>query len=179
LSRELQLTQGKVAIVDECDFERVSQFKWCAGYDKKWDRWYAARSLRLEKGKWSTERLHRFIMGLEYGDPTQVDHIAPGSESGLNNQKSNLRLASSAENQCNRGKTRNNTSTWKGVSFYKNKGKWGAQIRVGGKLLYGGTFLTAQEAAKRYDALARLHHGAYAVLNFPDVGDLVAAQHTH
>lgn len=41
--KEIQLTQGKVALIDDADFDRVMQFKWCA-YKAKGHIWYAMRS---------------------------------------------------------------------------------------------------------------------------------------
>lgn len=46
--------------------------------------------------------------------------------------------------------------------------KFSAQVRWKGTLHYLGTFATAIDAARAYDAKARELHGALAILNFPD-----------
>jgi len=90
--------------------------------------------------------MHREILGLEYGDKRQCDHREPTQT--LNNQRSNLRISTRAENNRNRGKHRNNTSGFKGVSYYKAGGTWQAQITVDYKKIHLGTRSTPQEALR-------------------------------
>ena len=69
-TREIQLTNGMVAIVDEADFEGLTQYRWNAL--KGWNTWYAQRSLKLPDGRWSSLSMHRQILGAECG-PTKTE----------------------------------------------------------------------------------------------------------
>ena len=81
---------------------------------------------------------------------------------GHHNWIENLRPASESQNTFNSSK-RTNLSGFKGVSL--QKGKFVAVIRVKGKKLHLGTFVTAEDAAKRYDQAAIAHAGAFAATN--------------
>jgi hypothetical protein len=94
-----------------------------------------------------------------------VDHK---DGNGLNNQRSNLRLATHAQNSSNR--RGHSKYGFKGVSE-NHRGiasPYKAAIRIGGSLIHLGCFKTTEEAARAYDAAARKAHGSYAFLNFPD-----------
>ena len=158
MTRQIPLTQGKVARVSDHRFEWLNRWKWCARFQR--GIWYAVRN----EGKFpfrKTILMHRAIMGVT-DRKIQVDHR---DGDGLNNQDDNLRVATNAENSRNRGKQKNNTSGFKGVSPYGKKHR--AYIRVDGKTIYLGSFSTAEEAARAYDAVAKKYHGPFASLNFP------------
>jgi hypothetical protein len=159
--KEIQLTQGKVALIDDKDYEKVSQFKWHAA--KYSGHWYAYTNITLPDGRYTLQAMHRLIMGLHYGDPSYVDH--KNRKQTLDNRRNNLRIATNAENQRNRGKQRNNTSGYKGVVWYKLSCKWRTQIEHHGKKLHGGDFDCPVAAAAMYNWMARLLHGEFAVLN--------------
>ena len=95
--------------------------------------------------------------------PEEIDHI---DRNPSNNAWLNLRPANTAENKRNRGIPRNNTSGYKGV-FWDQK-KWRSAIKVDYQRKYLGSFDTAEEAARAYDAAARLYHGQFAYLNFQE-----------
>lgn len=89
--KQISLTQGKVALVDDEDYERVSKMKWHASFHGKegHEKWYACTTSRDYKNHSSKIRMHRLIMGLEPGDKRVVHHK---DDDGLNNQKSNLEI---------------------------------------------------------------------------------------
>jgi hypothetical protein len=154
--KEVQLTQGFVAIVDDEDFDLVSQHKWQVTRQRG-SLLYARTSMKIE-GKTKSVGMHRLIMGL----PVNF-HIDHRNGNGLDNRRGNLRLATIAQNQANQLKGRGKSS-FKGVSYEHSK--WRARITVSQKRLHLGCFDTEEEAAKAYDAAATKIWGDFACLNF-------------
>ncbi len=156
---EIELTQGYKTIVDDEDAD-LAELKWCLRMLK---RPYAARSKNLGYTT-LTIPMHRVILsrmlGRELAKGEYVDH-ADGD--GLNNQRSNLRLATISQNNRNKGNSRNNTSGYKGVVW--RGGKWNAQIRFNHKCLHLGCFDIIEDAARAYNEAALKYHGEFAYLN--------------
>lgn len=162
--KEINLKKGKVALVDDEDFEMLKIFKWW------FDGCYAATMVRGRK-----YRLHRFLVARVKG--LEVDHI---DRNKLNNQKSNLRLVTRQQNAANTGLRKNNTHGYKGVrQMSGSKTRWQAQIGVGGRCIVLGAFASKEEAARAYDAGAKLYFGDSAALNFPMEGVTNGANITH
>ena len=161
--RRIPLTQGRYAIVDPDDYQRLNEHKWHA---KKFrNTYYVARSKRIGTKKWIPVQMHREIINPP--DHLYVDHI---NRNGLDNRKANLRLATCAQNVINRAiiKRENSPSKYKGVTWHKHAKKWHAQICYAGKHKTVGYFKDELEAAKAYDKAAKEYHGEFAVLNVPD-----------
>lgn len=89
----------------------------------------------------------------------EIDHI---DRNDSNNRIENLRLATASENQRNRGAQRNNTTGLKGVSFDRQTKRYSAKIAVNGRRVWLGRFHSKQDAARAYQAAARLYHGEFA-----------------
>jgi hypothetical protein len=155
------LTQGKYALIDEADFDLVSQHKWQAKPHRR--TVYAAAGL-YENGRHRVIRMHRLI--LQAGDGQSVDHI---NGDGLDNRRANLRFATPSQNQHNRRGSAKASSSYKGVFWHKGSRKWLAQITVNWKAIYLGLYADEMEAALAYDCAARELHGEFARLNFPDL----------
>lgn len=160
MSKEIFLSQNQVAVVDDADFEWLNQWKWHAQKRHDNQTYYAARWICFPGGKCHI-RMHRLILGIN-NLAIEIDHI---DGDGLNNTRNNLRLATRQQNVYNRHKNRNNTSEYKGVSQRKSNGRWRSYINVDGKRIYLGSFLTAVEAAQKYNEAAHKFHGIYAKLN--------------
>ena len=156
--KEIQLTQGKVALVDDADYEWLNQWKWYA--KKERGTFYAVRGIN-KGGDRRSIRMHRLILGLtdpkDFGDHKDMD--------GLNNQRNNLRKCSHAQNQRNRNGHRNSASKFKGVTFRTKDNMWYAQIKYNKKLTHLGGFKTEIEAAQKYNEAATKYHGEFARLN--------------
>jgi hypothetical protein len=151
--KTIPLSQGKVALVDDEDFEYLNQWKWsakCSGYS-----FYAQRMFRIN-GIRKMIMMHRFILGVEKN--RDIDHI---DHDGLNNQKRNLRLVTHSQNMANSRKGEGFTSKYKGVSFDKMNGKW--VVDIAGKRV--GRFADEEEAARAYNEAAKKLYGDFAFLN--------------
>ena len=107
---KIPLTQNQVALIDDEDFELVSQYTWYAGWDSHTKSYYACTKIKKETGGHTLLQMHRLIMNAQKGE--QVDHI---NHNTLDNRKSELRICNASENQHNQGKYSNNTSGYKGV----------------------------------------------------------------
>ena len=155
--KEIPLTKGRVALVDDEDFEYLNQFNW---YTYLNPRGYAYANRQKDRhGTTSTTvAMHNVITNAPKG--LKVDHI---DFNGLNNQKSNLRIATHEENQRHQRKFRTNTSEFKGVKW--DKGKWRAAITIRGHEIYLGRFVNVVDAAKCYDAEVVKQFGEFAVTN--------------
>ena len=178
MAKEIQLTKGYVAIVDDDDYEWLSKYRWCASVDKREDQgnYTSARTTiykYFEGYKWRRSvKMHRLIMDAKRGEI--VDHI---NGDPLDNRRSNLRLCTAAENARNHKKQEliNKspcTSEYKGVTLstkktpYGDYQYWRAQITVDGVNHYLGQFKTEEDAATAYDVAAEEHHGEFARTNF-------------
>lgn len=160
LPRGIPLTKGKVAIVDEADYDFLVTSHWRAmsGYGT-----YYALSWRDGR----EHLMHRLILNAESN--LYVDHR---DGNGLNNQRANLRAATNSQNLQNSKLRKDNTSGFKGVSAQtlrgKKTGRWSARIKFNGRLTSLGMFSDAVEAAIAYDNKARELFGEFARLNFPE-----------
>ena len=164
MSKQISLTQGQFAVVDDIDFEYLSRFKWRT-WKSSSSKLYAIGWIK-KNGQWINAKMHRFILG-ETNPKIQIDHK---DGNGLNNQRYNLRKCTNQQNQHNRSKYKRNTSGFKGVSAPgTSHPKWSAHIRFNGKLIHLGYFNSAKEAAVVYDAAARKYHRSFASINFPRV----------
>ena len=163
---EVKLGHSKyAALVDDPDWELVRGWCWNAQvqrYKGKVVRVSAQRSC-IRKGKQSVMLMHRWILGIDGVKGVQVDHI---NGNGLDNRRSNLRIASQSENLRNRKMASHNRSGFKGVYFAKQawavSKPWRAQIKVNGRKLSLGYFLTPEEAYEAYKEAAIQHHGQFA-----------------
>jgi len=156
---KILLSKGFIASLDEEDLCKIDKYRW--HLHKSSNTNYAAAGSITPEGKKVTLMLHRLIMNAP--DNLDVDHI---DGNGLNNTKTNLRLATRSQNNMNRvGKSK--TSPYKGVCWDKSKQRYMAQIAINNSNKYIGRFTTAIEAALAYDKKAIELHGEFAKLNFP------------
>jgi len=155
--KEIPLTQGYVAIIDDEDFENVSRLKWHAS-----PRYYTVYAVHRKARKSKPIYLHRFIM--DCPPEKYVDHI---DDNGLNCTRINLRICEPAQNRQNARKIiRLCTSKFIGVSWSKQKMKWRSRIRMNDHEFHCGHFDSEEEAARAYDKKAGELFGEFARFNF-------------
>lgn len=146
---------GKNLLVSDEDYNWVSKYLWSVNKNG-----YAVRSVKTSDGKWSKLYAHREILNAPTG--LFVDHI-DGNK--LNNQRDNLRLCTSKDNQRNSKSANGSSSKYKGVCWDKSRRKWLANITVDRKSIYIGRFKTEEEAALAYNEKAIELFGEFARLN--------------
>lgn len=141
--REVELTNGGYAIVDDADYESVmAAGPWMKSRQR--NVYYAQRTTKPRSS------MHRFILGTgQY----LSDHL---DGDGLNNSRSNLRKSSPSENQRNRGGAQKNSKSGvRGVHPFGHK--WAAQIRHNRKNIHLGIFADIEAAIRaRQEAEVRL-----------------------
>jgi hypothetical protein len=156
VDKEIALTRGLHTIIDECDYEELSKYKWNALFSR--GSFYAARWGKNAEGK----RRHIFMHSVILNGVKMTDHI---NGCTLDNRRENLRECTPSQNQANKHKLIAFTSIYKGVAFYKPYGCWRAQICKDRKVMHIGYFASEAEAARKYDEKAKELFGEYACLN--------------
>lgn len=162
----IPLNRKQFTVVDLVDSD-LSQHKWRAAFNPSYSgggKFLAVRSIWQDKTR-KTVAIHRVILsrilGRELTKDEIVDHI---NGDPLDNRRSNLRPATSSQNCINRARRKDNTSGYKGVSWYSPSKKWKAQICVNRETTFLGYFDTPEEAYAAYCEAAKEKHGKYARL---------------
>lgn len=137
--KTILLTKGKVALVDDEDYEFLSQWKWSAS--RHLNTWYAKRT-EMVNGRQKCIYMHRALCSGK-----EIDHR---DGNGLNNQKYNLRSVSHSLNCFNHG--RSGKSGVRGVFWHQ--GRWRARICVNYKQYHLGSFDDIEDAREAYNKAA-------------------------
>lgn len=102
---------------------------------------------------------HRLAWIMTYGyEPEEIDHINGNKD---DNRLCNLRECSRMQNVRNVGLRKDNTSGYKGVSFYYPNGKWMSCIAIHGKTMNLGYYVTKEQAFSAYCLAAYMFHGEF------------------
>jgi hypothetical protein len=149
------LPRGNETIIHKDDIELLLRWPWRERKDRK--TWYV---YRMDGPKMI--HLHNVICPPPNG--LQTDHK---NGNGLDNRRSNLRVATNAQNQQNRINLNNGkkkSSVFRGVCWWDKS--WRADIGLDGKNKYLGRFRSEVEAAHAYDLAAVRYFGEFARPNF-------------
>ena len=157
MTKEIHLSSGKVALVDDADYDWLNQWKW------SYVSGSAARATSRKDGPQRLILMYRLIM--QAPDGMEVDHK---NMDRLDCRRENLRLATHTQNMRNRNAHSHNRSGFKGVSPTGNRYRnfFKAEIKVAKRKIYLGCFETAEEAARAYDEKAKELFGEFARTNF-------------
>lgn len=149
--------------IDADMYETLKNFKWRPDKDG-----YGFSRITIE-GKKVQISMHRLIVAATEGQ--LVDHR---NGDVTDNQRHNLRIVNAFQSACNRGAMKGSKSQYKGVFFRNKNGRnyWIARMKIKGKIVLEKWVHDEKEAARLYDAAAKVYHGEYARLNFPDTGSL-------
>lgn len=146
-----------ICTVDDCDYERILKYSWQVLARLGKTNYARTHTSGCRKNR-GTILMHRLILNLKIGQV--CDHI---DGNGLNNCRSNIRVATIAQNAKNYRRPKNNKTGFKGVCV--TDGKFRATIMVDKKQKYLGRFGNAIDAAKAYNKAAKENHGEFANLN--------------
>lgn len=154
-SAYVPLTKGHLAIIDSADVNLIVSYHWHAK-----EKFFSDGRLKcvyaVSRYRNKSTYLHRIILDCQ--DGLLVDHI---DGDGLNNKRSNLRIATHSENSRNQRYRTDNKSGVKGVAFHKDTGKWQAFIRVGNKQRHLGLFANKENAAIARASASSMHYGEF------------------
>ena len=138
--KKMKLNKGKVALVDDEDFEYLNRWKWHIN-----DNGYAVRTKYTKLGfkKYEMKRIYMHREVNNTLDGFQTDHI---NQNRLDNRRINLRMANNQQNAFNASLSKANTSGTKGVSWSNERKKWCAYIHFNNKAIPLGRFLDIKDA---------------------------------
>ena len=159
--KEIELTRGQVALVDDDDYEILNQYKWHALFDKVGGGYYAKTCQAIPVGGITSNLMHRAILKVA-SDFVHVDHV---NHNTLDNTRGNLRIATPSQNGANRKRNINNISGFKGVSWRNDRNKWVVNIKVNQRKIWIGAYGDIIIAARAYNNAAIKYFGEYALLN--------------
>lgn len=160
--------QGLVAVVDDEDYERLSAYRWSPRWGRR-GAIYAQRMIYVPGLKSTCRQMQRDVLdpGMTATRWELSDHK---NHDTLDNRRDNLRWRDPRGSALNRRHNLNNNSGYRGVSWQQSQERWRSCIMSYG-VRYISYHRTADDAARAYNGLARIHHGGDAVLNdVPDAG---------
>jgi hypothetical protein len=143
--KQITLTQGFFAMVDDEDYEWLSKWKWCAHRVHR--SVYAVRNRQVSDGPGPRQILmHRAI--LNPPDGMETDHF---NGNGLDNRRQNLHPVTCSVNGANQRHPQNRKHDLP-MGVHRSRRKFQAQIGIEGHHSYLGTFNTPEEASQVYMA---------------------------
>jgi hypothetical protein len=159
----LTLRTGEAVLLDDEDLPKLTGYSLARKVKRRRLKYVICELRGVPKGLPRVRiYLHRLVLGLENGDPAQVDHK---NRDGLDCQKSNLRIATHKQNMHNRlSNTRSDANPYTGVTKIKDN-RYVAKVHQNGLPINLGVYDTAELAAEAYDTFAMQNRGEFARTN--------------
>lgn len=158
MTKEIQLTQGQVALVDDWRFEELNQDKWHARWNSGTKSFYAVRVEDQSNGSNGTNIwMHRLVANTP--DEMICDHI---NHNTLDCQEHNLRNVTPSQSAMNRRLRVDNKLHQKNISL--DRGSYKVKVKKDGKCVFQRNFSTLVSAIGARDEALRLHHGEFMYL---------------
>lgn len=148
-------SKGEEFYFDLEDYDLIKNYCWRINSDG-----YVSTNIWINKTV-SGLYMHRIILGCENSE-IKIDHI---NHEKYNNQKYNLRIATSSQNNMNASISKNNTSGVTGVYFDKKANKWTAQITINKQTKSLGFFDDFEKAVKTRLQAENKYFGEYSYSN--------------
>lgn len=143
-------------LFDKEDYEIIKPYYWTINGNKP--EYAIAKDSSIDR----TIIMSRLVMGLNYGDKEEVDHI---NHDVHDNRKQNLRICNRAENNWNISIRSNNKSGVTGVFWNKSLNKWLAYLVHNKKRYNLGYFTDFNEAVKTRKEAEEKYFGEYSYDN--------------
>lgn len=144
---------------DDEDYNELIKYKWFANFLKNTGSYYARTNVRLPNGKMTLKSPAQILFGDYDGCCDHINHDT------LDNRRENLRICTTSQNNMNRTKSANKSSTYKGVCWYYRSNKWMARIKHNDTRYHLGYFEDEIDAARAYNKKAVELFGPFAKLN--------------
>jgi len=148
----VQKKPRKYAIIDDNDFQWLSQYRWSVAGGAKKDGYYAAY-----RGDNELAYMHRLIMDAPAG--VEVDHI---NRNRLDNRRSNLRLCDSHQNKLNTKLRSDNITGCKGLRWRNDVKSWRVNVKIRGKEIHIGYFKKKRDAIRARKEAEIIYYGEFA-----------------
>lgn len=167
--KEIELTDGTIAIIDDNMFDRANYFIWMHKIEKRkcGDIHYAVTTVNSFKSQ-RRLYLHQLVMNAKQTN-LQIDHK---NTNGLDNRIENLRYCTHAQNAMNRRAKIFTISKYKGVCYSKKHKCYRVRISIYKKRIHLGYFINETDAAIAYNNAAIEYFGEFARINFISIWDL-------
>jgi hypothetical protein len=150
---QIPLSQGQYALIDRADLPLIASHGWSAHWKRHARTFYAVATIYYQQVS-----MHRLIM-----DAPKGKHVDHRNHNGLDNRRSNLRLATPAQNVANNRPRRATASGYRGVSW--QNGQWVARINIDGRRRFLGGYADPWVAAQVWNRAAVEAWGEFALLN--------------
>jgi hypothetical protein len=145
MAQQLPLSGNRFALVDDDDYNRLSQFHWCYRPERNGNQGYAIRHAKAD-GKYKTQYLHREIM-----QPTVGHEVIFLNHDRLDCRHENLRVVTITEARRHHRVRRDSISGIKGITFNPESNSWSADVHRHGRCYRIGTYLSKEAAVEAYE----------------------------
>ena len=144
--KEIPLSQGQTALVDDADYPLLSEFKWCYRSERNGKQGYAVRHSKVYRRD-RLVYLHRQIMPAPPGF-----EVVFANYDRLDCRRENLKVVSKEEARRHHRVRSDSKSGVKGVRYDPENDSWSAYVYRNGHCYHVGTYYTQEQAVAAYES---------------------------